>query len=463
MSAVSRVMSVFEPQLEDKPTVVIVGAGTSGMGAIECLRGDATLLVVEDDDERRRVLGLDERVERVLSSAEAVGLRCDLVVVSPGVSLTHPVVAANRDRVIGEVELGSRVAAEPVIAVTGTNGKTTVATLIASMIGEGATLCGNAGVSFAGVAKTHPEVFVVEASSFQLASCQSFSPAVAVWTNFSPDHLDWHGSIEAYREAKASLFVRLAPGSIAVLNADDPVIRATPVPDGVSILWFSLTQDAHATQSGDDLVGPGGVRIPVASIRKSAPHDRANLLAAWLASDAFGVDFDRVREVAQTFGGLAHRLEYLASANRVSWWNDSKATTPASVVAALASFDRVVLIAGGRNKGLSYEPLAQSASTVVGVVGIGESGPEVLDVIARTVDLAPRRLRRAESMASAVDMASAIALEALADSVDRDGDSIAVLLSPGSASYDWYHGYEERGDDFRREVERYIANLEVRQ
>ncbi|WP_298387682.1 UDP-N-acetylmuramoyl-L-alanine--D-glutamate ligase [Ferrimicrobium sp.] len=421
--------------------VLVVGLGVSGSGAVDALvRAGARLSLAEDREEVRAIAATRVAFERVDTVSGLIDDAWDLIVVSPGISPEQLGRQPEVGRVIGELELGWLLADAPVSAITGTNGKTTVATLTAMMLGPDARLCGNAGVSFAAVAGSGASRYVVEASSFQLTWAPTFSPASASWTNFTPDHLDWHQDIESYRLAKTKLFTQLREGSIALLNADDPVVAATPLPDGVGRRTFSLTGPADYRVYGDELVGPGDkVLMPVASLGRSGPVDLANALLAWATAAVAGAEEDRVRTTLAEFTGLEHRQERVAVVDEVLYVNDSKATTPVAAAAGVNSFAHVVLIAGGQGKGLSFEPYLAVADHVRAVIGIGECAGMVVELF-REIGT-PTQI--AKSMTEAVDLASRRALP---------GD--VVLLAPGATSFDWYRNYQERGEDFKAIVHR---------
>ncbi|WP_298337064.1 UDP-N-acetylmuramoyl-L-alanine--D-glutamate ligase [Ferrimicrobium sp.] len=425
--------------------VLVVGFGVSGLGAAKALadRG-ARLSLAEDKARLREAASLGEqRFEHSGTIAELRSETWDLVVVSPGISPERLGLEPLANRVIGELELGWLLADAPVSAITGTNGKTTVATLTQMMLGSEATLCGNAGVSFAAVACSGATRYVVEASSFQLTWAPTLAPASATWTNFTPDHLDWHGTLEAYRLAKAKLFAQLPRTGVAILNADDPVVEATLLPEGVARRTFSMEGPADYHVAKGNLVGPDEVVLTsLASLGRGGPIGVANALTAWATADAAGADPERVRAVLEEFRGLEHRQELVGEWNGILWVNDSKATTPVAAAAGISSFTHVILIAGGRGKGLSFEPMAAVADRVGHCITIGECGPEIGELF-RAHDV-PTTM--ATSMREAV---------ALATTKAQAGD--VVLLAPGAASFDWYDSYAVRGRDFKAAVRELAA------
>jgi UDP-N-acetylmuramoylalanine--D-glutamate ligase len=436
---------------------LIVGLGRSGQAvARHLLVRKVNVVAVDDtpgDDARAAAAALGIGLVEA-PGAEALAnlvVRADLVVPSPGVPASHPVFALARAAgvpVRGEVELASRWSICPLVAVTGTNGKTTVTTLIAEMLsasGVASIAAGNIGLPLSdAVANEELKVVVAEVSSFQLAFAESFRPVVAVWLNVAPDHLDWHGGTDAYVAAKARIWANQGPGDVAVVNADDPVVMAQAARAPSRIVTFGLEPDrAQFTIVNGRLKGPDGPLAEVADLARALPHDLSNALAASAAALAAGATPAGVRAALAAFAPLPHRLTLVAYAGGVRWYDDSKATNPHAAVAAVSGFDSVVLLAGGRNKGLDLSALAEVAGKVRSVVAIGEAAPEVA---AAFEGRSPVWV--AESMKEAV---------ALAASAAKPGD--VVLLSPGCASFDWYRSYAARGDDFAAAVH---ALLEAR-
>jgi UDP-N-acetylmuramoylalanine--D-glutamate ligase len=415
--------------------VFVAGMGVTGQAVARRL-GERGVGVMTFDD--RPGLG-DAGLDAVNAA--------DLVVVSPGIPESHAVyrrAAAAGVPVVSEIELAFQWAAAPIVAVTGTNGKTTVTTVVAAMLCEGgrrAVAAGNIGLPLIDVvadAADPAEVIVAEVSSFQLQYTQSFRASVAVWLNFAQDHLDWHATLDDYAKAKARIWRNGYDSAVA--NLDDPVVMSYAPGDAATFSRRAAEADWHVSDGA--LVGPGGVEvIAVDQLPRALPHDVANSLAASAAAVAAGAPLDACRSVLRSFEGLPHRVALVSDAGGVRWYDDSKATTPASVVAALQGFESVVLIAGGRNKGLDLGPLAAEAARVKAVVAIGDAADEV----ARAFE-GVRPVVTAGSMDEAV---------ALAGERAQPGD--VVLLSPGCASFDWYGNYGERGDDFARAVRQLVA------
>lgn len=427
--------------------IVVVGLGVSGSAAARHLLADGHDVVGVDDDRGPgpRAVADDLGLELVVAPApEALAdlvASAEEVVVSPGVPASHPVFHLGPDvPLIGEVELAWRRARVPVVAVTGTNGKTTVVTLVAAMLdasGRRAQVAGNIGVPMVDAVDGDAEVLVVEVSSFQLALTRRFRPSVGAWVNFSADHLDWHPDLEHYRRSKARLWANAGPGDVVVANGEDPVVdveAAGPSARGAHVVRFGLRGGDWTVQDGE-LVDPERRRlVGVDELARRLPHDLADGLCAAAAATAAGADLDGCRRALLSFRGLPHRVELVGEASGVRFYDDSKATTPGAVLAAVGGFDTAVLIAGGRNKGLDLGVLRAVSPRLRGVVAIGEAAPEVVAAFAGACPVT-----EAATMEAAVAAAAAQA---------RPGD--AVVLSPACASFDWYRSYEERGDDFVR-------------
>jgi UDP-N-acetylmuramoylalanine--D-glutamate ligase len=377
----------------------------------------------------------------------------DLVVPSPGVPEAHPVyrlAAGAGVPVRSEVELAGAAAARrglPLVAVTGTNGKTTVTTLVAAMLVAGgvrAVAAGNIGRPL--IDAVHDEdvdVVVAEVSSFQLRFTEAFRPRVAVFLNVAQDHLDWHPTFEDYVAAKARIFANQAGDDLLVFNADDEAVAAVAKTAPRSVAFTLRPRPDSWRPAGDHLVRPDGVPLmPVADLARNGPPDVANGLAAAAAATEVGASDDAVRQVLTTFSGLPHRVTPVGQSGGVTFVDDSKATNPHAALAALAGFESVVLVAGGRNKGLDLGVLRTEAGRIRAVVAIGEAAGEVEAAFAGV-----RPVRRAASMAEAVRLGAELA---------EPGDT--VLLSPACASFDWYTGYGARGDDFAREVQALLGS-----
>ncbi len=429
-------------------SALVFGFGITGRAVAEALTVHGVAVVAVDehptDAIRAEATSMGVEIFESPSSQELTRLvsGCDLVIPSPGIPETHPIfelAAACGKEVESEFDLADRWDARPIVAITGTDGKTTVTTLVTTMLlasGIRAVACGNTDTPLVeAIADPDVEVFVVEASSFRLATTRWFQPSVAVWLNFAPDHLDAHASLASYEAAKASIWAHLdAETGVAVASASDPVVLANRNPELSTITFGGLGTNADATVVDGWLRLPDGTEIlAIEDLPRGFPHDITNALAASVAAMAAGATIEGVRQTLLSFRGLHHRVELVGECNGIRWFDDSKATTPHAVATALAAFDSVVLIAGGRNKGLDLSVLANCVPPVRVVVAIGEAAEEIrlcfqdrcgVHVIHSTID-------------DAVSLAATLATA---------GD--VVLLSPGCASFDWFTSYSERGDRF---------------
>jgi UDP-N-acetylmuramoylalanine--D-glutamate ligase len=377
--------------------------------------------------------------------------------------------------VVSEADLFLRLCPAPVIGVTGTKGKTTTASLIRHLLdgdpGHPAVLGGNIGTP---LIERLPELttehrVVLELSELQLPTL-STGTTVAVYTNVTSDHLDRHGSLDAYRRAKRRLAELIDPSGALVLNADDPVVAAyasearartvlytldPPPPGGIGVV------DGRIVDAGIAALADAGTTraetrpiIAVAELPLPGRHNVSNALAAIAAARLFGLPADRIGHDIRDFRGVEHRLERIATIDGVVFVNDSMGTQPDAVIAALEAFEPpIVLIAGGRDKGLDLAPLARVvADRAAAAVLIGESAA-MLERRFRDAGLAT--IERAETLEGGVVRADALARRALASG---DGERATVLLSPAAASFDMFEDYAARGRAFRTAVERLAAD-----
>ncbi len=433
---------------------LVVGLARTGEAVVKHFAKLGLSVVAVDDHsrpalrQRAAALGV-ELVEAPSPSRLAELARgAEVVVVSPGVPAHHPVFSLGPGiPVVSEVELAARMAKVPMVAITGTNGKTTVTTLVTRMLaasGYRAVAAGNIGMPLVEAAAGDAEVLVAEVSSFQLALTSSFRPQVATWLNVAEDHLDWHPDMVGYVAAKARIWANQGGGDVAVANAEDPVVMAAAGCAPARLVTFGLGVGDYRVREAalfeECCEGPTEV-ARVDELPRAMPHDLANALAAVATARAAGASLEACREALVGFGGLPHRVELVGRFGGVSWYDDSKATTPASVLAALGGLDSVVLVAGGRNKGVDLSALRAGAGQIRTVVAIGEAAGEIEAAFAGACPVV---------VAGSMDEAVALASEAA-----RPGD--AVVLSPACTSFDWYRSYAERGDDFARAVRQALA------
>lgn len=375
--------------------------------------------------------------------------QAELVIVSPGISSTSPLISELRLRdltITGELAFADGRVDKPVIAITGTNGKTTVTTLIGELLrkaGKRVFIGGNIGTSFFDYL-SEPEDFdivVLEVSSFQLENGGAFSPHIAVLLNLSPDHLDRHGSFGKYCEAKMKIFSSQKIGDVAIINGDDPFCRQLSENILSERKFFGIDEEFEGGISGGDVVLYTGGEKERYRPRAAALKNRTglyNCAPAIIAARLLGCSRMQIQSVLDTFSPLEHRMEYVTNIDGTEYYNDSKATNTGAVAAALSHFgNKVVLIAGGRDKGDDYSLLQPSvAAHVKTLIVIGESAGLLEAALKGAADIV-----RAESMRDAVEKARGAA---------EEGDS--VLLSPACASFDMYSGYGQRGTAFKEEV-----------
>jgi UDP-N-acetylmuramoylalanine--D-glutamate ligase len=449
--------------------VVVVGLGKTGVSLSGFLsRQGARVTAVDSADPQnlqeaasmvqklgvQTVLGPHE--DRVFESA-------DMIIVSPGVPHTLPqfkTARANNIPIFGEIELAGRFIETPIIAITGTNGKSTVTMLIGEMLraaGHRVFLGGNLGTPLIDYVRGNdPADFVVaEISSFQLDTIETFRPGVSVLLNITDDHLDRYADFDAYARSKARIFLNQTRDDVAVINGADPVIErvAKDIQAVRHVYNFSpgkgLASGAWTAWIEGRIIyfQAEGRRffIDCAGIPLQGRFNLENACAAGLASLAVGVSKEAIEKALRSFQGLPHRVEYVDTVKGVKYFDDSKGTNVDAVVRALESFSSpVVLIMGGRDKGGGYEVLGPQLKRVVkGLVVMGEAAEKIESALG---EIAPTT--RAANMAEAVKTASAMA---------SGGD--AVLLSPACSSFDMYTGYAQRGDDFKQEVSKLKGSL----
>ncbi|MBK8231830.1 MAG: UDP-N-acetylmuramoyl-L-alanine--D-glutamate ligase [Candidatus Eisenbacteria bacterium] len=462
---------------QDRPRVAVLGLARSGRAVARLLSEGTTELDLEllDLNSPRDAHDpeADERIAREMDELVARGAqlrigphdaawldRYDLLIKSPGIPPRVPFVAAALERgvpVVGEIEVAALWAEGAAFAITGTNGKSTTTAWAGDMLrraGLRAEVCGNIGRPLAeAVLENRRGPFVIELSSFQIQDSPRFTPAVAALLNFTPDHLDYHRDLAEYREAKLSLFRRLPAGALAVLGPDDTLAAeaaadAQPGRPGPRVARFRLEDrgEPGAFVRGEGLWlrdASGELRLlDVREVSLPGPHNLENALAAACGARELGAPVAAIVESLRRFGGLPHRLELVGEVLGVRFVNDSKATNVDSLAVALRSFDRpVVLIAGGRDKGQDFVPLAPLVrQRVATLVLIGEGAERIGAAWSGVPAL------RADDFSAAVRQAFQAA---------TPGQT--VLLSPACASFDLFRNYEHRGDCFREEVRRLAA------
>lgn len=431
---------------------LVVGLGMTGLSCVRYLRARGLAVTVADTRAAPpKLTELRQEFPDVpfYSGFDAqLFARFETLVVSPGVNIAEPAIRQAIDtgaEAIGDIELFARVARAPVIAVTGANGKSTVATLVDAMCraaGLDTRLGGNIGVpALSLLAPTEPDVYVLELSSFQLETTKTLNARAAAVLNITPDHMDRYAALADYARAKARVYTG---DGLMVLNADDRLVLEMRRP-ARRCVRFSLQPPASAgdygiaAHAGEAWLAQGNERILSArELPLPGAHNRANALAALALTQALGVPRSAQIRALREFRGLPHRTEVVAARDGITWINDSKGTNVGATVAALTGMTApVVLIAGGDGKGADFRDLkAACAAYARAVVLIGRDAPRIEAALERAVPVV-----RAADMVDAVRRARTLA---------RPGD--IVLLSPACASFDMYRNYEHRGEVFRAAV-----------
>ena len=439
-------------QRTTKPRALVYGMAVAGQATAKALVQRGYRVIAADDrptDEGRALaseLGIDfhaspapERVHRLVE-------RVDMLVPSPGVPDRHQAIAAARRAGVSirtELDLAYEWEQQrpggprPILAITGTDGKTTTTMLTVAMLqaaGLRAIDAGNTDTPLVAALDLDVDAFVVECTSFRLAYLTCFRPHAAAWLNLAEDHLDWHDSVNSYAAAKARIWEFQRPDDVAIGFAPDPIVGKYLATANARHRTFALSNADYRLDHGQ-LIGPDGAIAPVASMRRSLPHDITNALAASaLVLESGLATPPAIEQALAAFDGVRHRITLVGDSDSVRWYDDSKATTPHAALTAIRAFASVVLIAGGRNKNLNLRPMAAEPGRMRAVVAIGDAA---LEIAAAFEGICP--VETAESMYDAVARAERLA---------RHDD--VVLLSPGCTSFDWYRSYGERGDDFTR-------------
>jgi UDP-N-acetylmuramoylalanine--D-glutamate ligase len=430
--------------------VAVLGAGLSGMAAALLLKDEGANVTVLDSAEEDKLLKstidtLRGQNIRVVcgGTADRDSNNYDLVVLSPGIDPASALAQNFSERkidIIGELELGWRSAETPVIAITGTNGKTTTTEMLAQMLndcGQKTIACGNIGKPLSEVAreKTKYDVLTVEVSSFQLETIRTFRPSIALWLNFAPDHLDRYRSVAEYRAAKLRLFDYQTADDIAIVNA----VESLPPLKARQITFSAYSNRADFRLSEGTIVFENKPVLRLNQTKLRGSHNIENLMATLAAGHARGLPFEKMVPSLSAYEPRPHRCEFIRQIGGVDFINDSKATNLDAVEKALlAQTKPVVLIAGGKDKGFNFEPLRDLVKEKVrSTILIGEMAERIArdwkDIV---------KSERATSLADAVARAHATA---------KSGE--VVLFSPGTSSFDMFKSYADRGDQFRALVQ----------
>jgi len=430
--------------------LAVLGAGLSGSAAALLLRSEGANVTILDSAEEKNLLrstidNLRAQGVRVVCGREADKDLSDyqFAVLSPGIdpaSVLAQGFSSRKIDIIGELELGWQFCDLPVIAVTGTNGKTTTTELLAQMLnacGQRTVACGNIGKPLSEVAreKERLDLLTAEVSSFQLETIRTFRPSISLWLNFAPDHLDRYRSVEEYRLAKLRIFENQTEDDVAIVNATENLPKIRPR----KITFSAYTNKADFCLSEGAIVHQNEPVLRLAETKLRGAHNIENLMATLAAGMVRGLSFEQMAPPLCTYQPQPHRCEFVRELGDVVYINDSKATNLDAVEKALrAQTKPVVLIAGGKDKGFGFDPLRPLVQEKVrSTILIGE----MAESIARSWNGAAK-IDMAGSLADAVEQAHATA---------KPGE--VVLFSPGTSSFDMFKSYADRGDQFRALVQ----------
>lgn len=446
-------------ELMDK-NILILGLGISGVSTVKALNKLGANISISD-------LKTEENLKEFLSQIENININkflgtnsppldnIDLIIKSPGIPLTLDIIKEAKERgieVITDLELAYRISPNNnFIAITGTNGKTTTTTLAGEFFKKAkynTHIAGNIGVGVLWdvVNSSEKDVFVIEASSFQLESTTSFAPKISLIINITPDHLNWHNTLQNYIEAKKKIFKNQTNNEYTILNYDDQLLRDMEDEIESNLIWFSVNSKlTKGIYIEDDyiVINDGNSTkkvLPVKEVKILGKHNLENALASITIGWIMGLDVDIMAEVLRNFPGVEHRIEYVETVNGISFYNDSKGTNPdASIKAIEAVNSPIILIAGGLNKGNEFDEFILSfKDKVKALVLLGETKESIKNTAKK---YGFNKIYLVRTMDEAVNKSYELA---------ENGDNI--LLSPACASWDMYESFEMRGNDFKKWV-----------
>lgn len=436
--------------------VLVLGLGVSGLSTVKALNHLGAHIIVYDSKTEVELKAFfdgigDIYVEKYLNTNEVPLEDIDLIVKSPGIPPNlHILVEAERRNIeiVTDIELAYRISpTENIIAITGTNGKTTTTTLISEIFKKAnynTYIAGNIGVGILWdmVNAKKDDVFVIEASSFQLENTNYFKPKVSLITNITSDHLDWHGSLDSYINAKKKVFKNQEKDDYTVLNYDDKILRAMKEEINSNIIWFSASQklDKGIFIEGDYIVIKDGETLTKVLSHKDITIILENALASIAVGWVMGIDIEIIAKVLSEFKGLEHRIEYVKTINEISFYNDSKGTNPDSTIKAIEALNSpIILIAGGYNKGSEFDELIISFNEKIKeLILLGATAEKIKETAIKHGFL---NVHLVANMKEAVKLSFK-----LGNAKDN------ILLSPACASWDMYNNFEERGQDFKDAV-----------
>ncbi len=436
--------------------VLVLGLSKSGIAAAKLAKKHGAVVYLTEGKavtsenlyKVEELKNLDINVEYGAHSDEFIN-NADLVVTSPGIPPHSEIIQRIRKQnipVISELELAYRECDIPFIIITGTNGKTTTTALTEHILARKLNVkaCGNIGQPPCNIADENLDYFVCEASSFQLEMSTSLKPFISVWTNFTPDHIDWHQGLENYFKAKARVFLKPQAPKYSVLNAKDERLLefAKQAQGEVFMFAGNIGNNCCYEEDGEIVFKKGGVEEKIIKLSECpllGEHNYQNIMCAIICAKLTGIDNATIKQAIIDFKAPAHRLEKIISKNGITYYNDSKATNPEAAIVAINSFNNVdvALIAGGRDKNTDLTEFCDSVKKhIKTVVLIGEATERFEENLKRN---GFNNIIREKTMQSAIDKCIEIHPD-------------VVLLSPACASFDMFTGYEQRGDVFREYV-----------
>lgn len=431
--------------------ISVIGMGRTGIPTANFLATRGAEVVLTDQKERvdleTQLKNLNPKVRAIFGNLSP-SPDADLIVLSPGFDINSPLLDAARKRgveIISEIELASRFNTAPIIAVTGTNGKSTTTTLIGKILeqaGRKVKVGGNIGIPFISFIDNEPKDFIVlEVSTFQLEGIEQFKPHIGVLLNITPDHLNRHKTMEHYAELKGRIALNQTENDFLILNQDDPVVLDAGRDKRGRKRYFSMKTEVDAgafLENKTLMLKQGGIKQAVCAVNELKPVMQwqiENILAAVAATALAGISTSTIAATIKNFSGLEHRLEWVRKLRGVDFVNDSKGTNIGSVQKSLRSFDQpIILIAGGQDKGSDFSPLKDLfKEKVKHLVLIGEAKTKIRKLLNGSFSY-----EEADSLETAVNRAVCKAVA---------GD--VILLSPACASFDMFKDYEDRGRQFK--------------
>ncbi|WP_352418477.1 UDP-N-acetylmuramoyl-L-alanine--D-glutamate ligase [Proteiniborus sp.] len=445
-------------KLKDK-NVLILGLAVSGVSTAKALDKLGSRITVTDmkskEELKEQLKGLkDIDINYILGSNDVDLGNIDLIVKSPGIPVDVPIIKAALEKeieVITDIELAYRITNNKFIAITGTNGKTTTTALTGELLKNTGVNChvtGNIGVGilWEAVNSGEEDIFVIEASSFQLESTKNFKPQVSVITNITPDHLNWHKTFDNYVEAKKKVFINQQKGEYTIMNYDDLLLREIGKDIESNLIFFSASNKLDKGVYVDDcqIIINDGLKtkriMDCREIKIPGKHNLENALALVSIGWALDIDTEVIAKTLKEFEGVEHRIEYVDSISGISFYNDSKGTNPdASIKAIEALKAPIILIAGGIDKGTGFEDFIESFNNKVkALILLGETKEKIKDT---AISKGFSNIYIVDNIEGAVNKSFELAVP---------GDNI--LLSPACASWDMFKSYEERGKIFKQAV-----------